>query len=115
MDHAQKDEDITWTLDMAEAGTPLDSIMIDCSHSVSSTCFTWKKDRLMDECHRTRSRRTSAKPRVSSLALSSLAWPLKPNWYALYASPFSYTREPAEHRDVSRVAKRASFLPLAAS
>lgn len=34
MDHAQKDEDITWTLDMAEAGTPLDSIMIDCSHSV---------------------------------------------------------------------------------
>lgn len=33
MDHAQKDEDITWTLDMAEAGTPLDSIMIDCSHA----------------------------------------------------------------------------------
>lgn len=37
MDHAQKDEDITWTLDMAEAGTPLDSIMIDCSHSVSAS------------------------------------------------------------------------------
>jgi fructose-bisphosphate aldolase class II len=33
MDHAQKDEDIEYTLDMAEKGTALDSIMIDCSHA----------------------------------------------------------------------------------
>jgi fructose-bisphosphate aldolase class II len=34
VDHAQKAEDITYLLDMAEEGTPLDSIMIDCSHAV---------------------------------------------------------------------------------
>jgi hypothetical protein len=35
MDHCQNDVDIDYTLSMAEAGTALDSIMIDCSHAVS--------------------------------------------------------------------------------